>query len=152
MRCRCLALLPMWLFLLISQRQKLVTYCYFLFLEKEMATHSSILAWRIPWAEEPAYLQSLGLQRFRHDWATKHTTALLISLRVSITWLFFLFLHCINYHFSYSSLLPHSNKHMCHHILPVPAFYNHTSFLLCYHSQPLVITKLFYCYIFSYRK
>ena len=32
-------------------------------LEKEMATHSSILAWRIPWAEEPGGLQSMGLQR-----------------------------------------------------------------------------------------
>ena len=34
-------------------------------LEKVMATHSSILAWRIPWAEEPAGLQSTGLQRIR---------------------------------------------------------------------------------------
>ena len=39
-------------------------------LEKEMATHSSILAWRIPWTEEPGGLQSTGLQRVRHDWAT----------------------------------------------------------------------------------
>ena len=36
-------------------------------LEKEMATHSSILAWRIPWREEPGRLQSMGLQRVRHD-------------------------------------------------------------------------------------
>ena len=36
-------------------------------LEKEMATHSSILAWRIPWTEEPAGLQSTGLQRVGHD-------------------------------------------------------------------------------------
>ena len=36
-------------------------------LEKEMATHSSILAWRIPWTEEPGELQSMGLQRVRHD-------------------------------------------------------------------------------------
>ena len=41
-------------------------------LEKEMATHSSILAWRIPWSEEPGGLQSMGPQRFRHDWATSH--------------------------------------------------------------------------------
>ena len=39
-------------------------------LEKEMATHSSILAWRIPWTEEPGGLQSMGLQRVRHNWAT----------------------------------------------------------------------------------
>ena len=35
--------------------------------EKEMATHSSILAWRIPWTEEPGGLQSMGLQRVGHD-------------------------------------------------------------------------------------
>jgi len=36
-------------------------------LEKEMATHSSILAWEIPWTEEPGRLQSIGSQRIRHD-------------------------------------------------------------------------------------
>ena len=36
-------------------------------LEKEMATHSSIFAWEIPWTEEPAGLQSMGLQKVRHD-------------------------------------------------------------------------------------
>ena len=39
-------------------------------LEKEMATHSSILAWKISWTEEPGGLQSMALQRLRHDWAT----------------------------------------------------------------------------------
>ena len=43
---------------------------FFMFpLEKGMATHSSILAWRIPWTEEPGGLQSIGLQRVRQDWA-----------------------------------------------------------------------------------
>ena len=36
-------------------------------LEKEMTTHSSILAWKIPWMEEPGRLQSMGLQRVGHD-------------------------------------------------------------------------------------
>ena len=36
-------------------------------LEKEMATHSSILAWKIPWTEEPGRLQSMGSQRVRHN-------------------------------------------------------------------------------------
>ena len=36
-------------------------------LEKEMATHSKVLAWRIPWTEGPGGLQSMGLQRVRHD-------------------------------------------------------------------------------------
>ena len=35
--------------------------------EKEMASHSSILAWRVPWTEESGRLQSMGLQRIRHD-------------------------------------------------------------------------------------
>ena len=41
-------------------------------LEEEMATHSSILAWGIPWTEEPGGLQSIGSQRVRHDLATEH--------------------------------------------------------------------------------
>ena len=43
-------------------------------LEEGMATHSSVLAWRIPWTEEPAGLQSMGSQRAGHNWATKHST------------------------------------------------------------------------------
>ena len=38
--------------------------------EKAMATHSSTLAWKIPWTEEPGRLQSMGSQRVGHDWAT----------------------------------------------------------------------------------
>ena len=45
-------------------------------LEKEMATHSSILAWRIPWTEEPGRLQSTGSQRVGHDWATSPSPSL----------------------------------------------------------------------------
>ena len=43
-------------------------------LEEEMATHSSILAWEIPWTEEPGGLQSMGSQRLRHDLVTKQQT------------------------------------------------------------------------------
>ena len=39
-------------------------------LEEGLATHSSILAWRIPWTEGPGGLQSVGLKRVRHDWTT----------------------------------------------------------------------------------
>ena len=39
-------------------------------LEKELATHSSILAWSIPWTEEPGRLLSMGLQRVKHNWTT----------------------------------------------------------------------------------
>ena len=39
--------------------------------EKQMATHSSIPAWKIPWTEDPGGLQYIGLQRVGYDWATK---------------------------------------------------------------------------------
>ena len=45
-------------------------------LEKEMETHSSILAWKIPWTEEPGGLQSMGSQRVRHE-CTAHTRIIL---------------------------------------------------------------------------
>ena len=43
-------------------------------LEKEMAAHSTILAWKIPWMKEPGGLQSVGSQRVGHDWATNTHT------------------------------------------------------------------------------
>ena len=48
----------------------LISWCYWKIrsLEKEMATHSSTLAWKIPWTEEPRRLQSMGSQRVGHDW------------------------------------------------------------------------------------
>ena len=50
-------------------------------LEKGMATHSSILAWRIPWTEKPGRLQSMGSQRVRQDWATNTFTFFFTLLR-----------------------------------------------------------------------
>ena len=41
-------------------------------LEEEMVTHSSILVWKGPWTEEPGGLESRGVQRVGHNWATKH--------------------------------------------------------------------------------
>ena len=43
--------------------------CRLCSVEKEMATNSSILTWRIPWTKKPGGLQSMGLQRVRHDWS-----------------------------------------------------------------------------------
>ena len=51
-------------------------------LDKRMATHSNILAWRIPWTEEPGGLQSMGSQRVGHDWATKTIKVLNLSPKV----------------------------------------------------------------------
>ena len=48
-------------------------------LEEEMASHSSILAWRIPWMDEPGALWSMGLQRVGHNWARMHAHSLLGS-------------------------------------------------------------------------
>ena len=49
-------------------------------LEKEMATHSSILAWRIPWTEKPGRLQSTGSQRVGHDWERRKAVTNLDSV------------------------------------------------------------------------
>ena len=54
-------------------------------LEKETATHSSILFWRIPWTEGPGGLQPMGLQRIRHDWALFHSP--LSNLKSLAAWL-----------------------------------------------------------------
>ena len=51
--------------------------------EEEMATHSRVLAWRIPWTEEPGGLQSMGLQRVGHDWLSEHTHVCPFHLLIS---------------------------------------------------------------------
>ena len=74
-RCRKLhrkleVIYGLWYSSLVAQRVKClpaVQETWVLSLEKEMATHSSILAWRIPWMEKPGRLQSMGSQRVRHD-------------------------------------------------------------------------------------
>ena len=53
-------------------------------LEKEMAIHSSTLAWKIPWTEEPDRLQSMVSQRVGHDWATSLSLSLSLSLSKSL--------------------------------------------------------------------
>ena len=60
-------------------------------LEEEMATHSSILAWEIPWTEEPGKVQSIVLQKIVHDWATKHTHIRNDGLSLLSCSVFFLF-------------------------------------------------------------
>ena len=49
-------------------------------LENDVATHSSIFSWRIPWTEEPGGLQSMGLQRVGHDWVTNRFQ--MVNMRV----------------------------------------------------------------------
>ena len=57
---------------MLYSRSLLVIYFIYrsVYMEKAMATHSSSLAWKIPWMEEPGRLQSMGSLRVRHDWAT----------------------------------------------------------------------------------
>ena len=54
-------------------------------LEKEMETHSNILAWKIPWTEEPGRLQSMRLQRVRHNWAISLTFPKRLLIGISIS-------------------------------------------------------------------
>ena len=62
-------------------------------LEKGIATHASILSWKIPWTEEPGELQFMGLQRVRHDLATKQQEQLNIILSLQKS--YFLDFHVI---------------------------------------------------------
>ena len=57
-----------WTFIFLNHLSLVILH-----MEKEMATHSSTLAWKIPWMEEPGGLKSMGLQRVGHDWATSHS-------------------------------------------------------------------------------
>ena len=64
-------------------------------LEEGMATHSSIVAWKIPWTREPGRLRSLGSQSVRHDWHNLARTVLYHSVMMD-TW------HCIFYQILYT--------------------------------------------------
>ena len=63
-------------------------------LQKGMATHSSTLAWRSPWTEEPGGLQSMGSPRVRHNWVTDTFTfsLFIVPFSLSTFWVFFFFL------------------------------------------------------------
>ena len=68
-----------------------------------MATHSSTVAWRIPWREEPGRLQSMGSQRVRHDWATL-LTYLLTYLSIEL-------------------VMPSNHLILCHPLLLLPSIF-----------------------------
>ena len=53
-------------------------------LEKEMATHCSILAWRIPWTEEPGGLQSMGSWRVGHNWSDSDAYTIVICVALTL--------------------------------------------------------------------
>ena len=68
-------------------------------LEKEMATCSTTLVWKIPWKEEPDGLQSMGLERVGHNWATEHITHHINSasfgVRCDFSWLLGMWCVCV---------------------------------------------------------
>ena len=74
-------------------------------LEKRMATHSSILVWRIPWTEDPGRLQSMGSQRIGYDWVTNTPLASIPSLGLlaSLTFSTNLLLYFLNHALSLPS-------------------------------------------------
>ena len=73
-------------------------------LEKEIATHSSTLAWKIPWAEEPWRLQSMGSQRVKHNWVTSLHFFKEIQCQMNWHRLF----ESFNEHFWFSYIFPSS--------------------------------------------
>ena len=83
-------------------------------LKKAMATHSSVLAWKIPWMEEPGGLQSMGSHRVGHDWSDLAAAAAstqrgqVFTSRVS-GWL--IYEKCFNYWMLAKSLLPSTSSH-----------------------------------------
>ena len=78
-------------------------------LEKEMTTHFSNLAWRIPWTEKPGGLQSMGSPRVAHNWATKHLASLASVLEAEC---------CLQFLFSSTE----SGAWRSTHVLPQPVF------------------------------
>ena len=95
-------------------------------LEKEMATHSSILAWRIPWTEEPGRLRSMGLQRVRHNWASKTFTSINVThFIVSFHNLSFLLLN--TGHFEYNNVVTLEMK-----VFPSSGFISCFLYMLCW--------------------
>ena len=76
---------------------------------EEMATHSSLLAWEIPWTEEPGWLQSTGSQRVRHDWSILAHMYIVYIRVCSLCCTFYRFGKCIMspvHHYSRIALPP----------------------------------------------
>ena len=78
-------------------------------LEKEMATHSSIHAWKVPWTEDPGGLQSMGWQTVRHNWATSLSLShpwcsLKVFLYLSVVKVLILIIRSLSFRDSYDHL------------------------------------------------
>ena len=105
-------------------------------LEKEMVTHSIILAWRIPWPEEPGGLWSVGSQRVGQNWVTNTFTFINVVDYISVTYLFY------NWKF-----LPHHLPHLFYSSLYATSMWQPLVF-----SLYLWISFCFVCSIFHFKK
>ena len=90
-------------------------------LEKEMATHSSTLAWKIPWSEKPGRLQSMGSQRVGHDWVTSihfYIDIHIYTIKYFLSTCFYFYTDkCIHSHIQTMHLI-HVNQDHVHYSLP----------------------------------
>ena len=112
-------------------------------LEKEMATHSSTLAWKIPWTEEPGRLQSMGLQRVGHDWATFLSflhIPYVSCLKCMVRWFLVYSQNCAINTTNFKTFHhPEKKSHTTHSIIADPA----------YISPSLISASRFVCFVFS---
>ena len=106
-------------------------------LEEEMATHSSILAWKIPWTEGPGRLQSMGLQRVGHDWATELNWAectqyiLLWKLVKMVYFILYIFCHNFKNLIVYMENKWGKDNGRDRGVLPEFSYQNHHSLCVC---------------------
>ena len=97
--------------LIMKYHQEFINFCNkFYFLEKEMTTHSSILAWRILWTEEPGRLLSIGSHKVEHNWSNLAAAAAATSWVAQLRQRFLLLVHSWSHIHSLSIL---SNSFVC---------------------------------------
>ena len=92
---------------------------------KEMATHSSFLAWKIPWTEEPGRLQSIALQRVGHNWATEHMYKMVNEIHDFIFWSSYYIVWCNSHKLLTHQLFhPLSRNHHTTYFTEMPGGWN----------------------------
>ena len=106
-------------------------------LEKAMATHSSTVAWKIPWTEEPGRLQSTGWQRVGHDWATSLHHMNKLKIR-QLGWMYptsfiYSFLSSLNIFVNYCHFAS-LNSHSIFHNVFLKRFYKSIASICCFCS------------------
>ena len=83
-------------------------------LEEEMATHSSILAWEIPWTEESGGLQSTGLQRVGHDWTSEQRNSIMIDMMIMTSEMRSVAFNSVEPSLNWNCPLPYPNSFSLH--------------------------------------